>query len=84
MEKIKYQFRRCKGEKRAALVTYTVAGYPTVEESIDVLMTLESGGAGKFAPSAHSCTWLVILLMGSDYLRRLIYFNRHNRVGLSL
>lgn len=46
MDHIKATFARCKEEKRAALVSYITAGYPTVEETVDILLGLESGGAG--------------------------------------
>lgn len=46
MDGIKQTFEKCKREKRAALVTYVTAGYPTVEESVDILLALENGGAG--------------------------------------
>jgi len=46
MDHIKATFAKCKDEKRAALVSYITAGYPTVEETVDILLGLESGGAG--------------------------------------
>lgn len=46
MDHIKATFAKCKEEKRAALVSYITAGYPTVEETVDILLGLESGGAG--------------------------------------
>jgi tryptophan synthase len=46
MEGIKSTFARCKEQKRAALVAYITAGYPTVEETVDILLGLENGGAG--------------------------------------
>ena len=48
MEHIKQTFAQCKVEKRAALVAYVTAGYPTVEESVDVMLGLEAGGAGPY------------------------------------
>jgi tryptophan synthase len=30
-----------------ALVTYFTAGFPTPEETVDVLLAMEAGGAGK-------------------------------------
>ncbi|GES57214.1 tryptophan synthase [Aspergillus terreus] len=45
MEAIKETFARAKQEKRAALVSYITAGYPTVEETVDILLGLENGGA---------------------------------------
>ncbi|KAL1965531.1 hypothetical protein VTN77DRAFT_5614 [Rasamsonia byssochlamydoides] len=45
MEEIKKTFAKCKQEKRAALVTYVTAGYPTVDETVDILLGLENGGA---------------------------------------
>jgi tryptophan synthase len=46
MEGIKSTFAKCKEQKRAALVAYITAGYPTVEETVDILLGLENGGAG--------------------------------------
>ena len=46
MEGIKRTFIRCKEEKRPALVTYVTAGYPTAEETVNVLLGMEAGGAG--------------------------------------
>ncbi|CRG91882.1 tryptophan synthase alpha chain [Talaromyces islandicus] len=45
MDAIKETFAKCKAEKRSALVTYVTAGYPTVEETVDILLGLENGGA---------------------------------------
>ncbi|KAB8233798.1 tryptophan synthase beta subunit-like PLP-dependent enzyme [Aspergillus alliaceus] len=44
-EGIKQTFARCKAESRPAFVTFVTAGYPTVEESVDVILGLEAGGA---------------------------------------
>lgn len=48
MEKIKQTFAKCKQEKRAALVAYVTAGYPLAEESVDIMLGMETGGAGEF------------------------------------
>ncbi|RAH40768.1 tryptophan synthase TRP5 [Aspergillus brunneoviolaceus CBS 621.78] len=45
MDGIKNAFARAKQEKRAALVAYFTAGYPTIEETVDILLGLENGGA---------------------------------------
>ncbi|KAF7558608.1 hypothetical protein G7046_g5531 [Stylonectria norvegica] len=45
MEAIKKTFQRCKAEKRPALVTYVTAGYPRAEDTPDVLLAMEKGGA---------------------------------------
>ncbi|KAL8810177.1 MAG: hypothetical protein Q9200_002784 [Gallowayella weberi] len=45
MEAIKRTFAQCKKEQRSALVTYVTAGYPTAEETVDVLLGMEAGGA---------------------------------------
>lgn len=56
MEAIKETFARAKQEKRAALVSYITAGYPTVEETVDILLGLENGGAGMWHfPSVNVC-----------------------------
>jgi tryptophan synthase len=47
MDAIKQTFAKCKEQKRAALVAYITAGYPTVEEAVDILLGLENGGAGN-------------------------------------
>lgn len=46
MEGIKQKFAQCKREGRTALVTYVTAGYPTSEETADILLGMEAGGAG--------------------------------------
>ncbi|KAI1651301.1 tryptophan synthetase [Daldinia loculata] len=45
MEALKQTFKRCKAEKRAALVTYVTAGYPKPEDTPDVLVGMQRGGA---------------------------------------
>ncbi|KAL9115143.1 MAG: hypothetical protein Q9227_000937 [Pyrenula ochraceoflavens] len=45
MEGIKRRFAQCKQENRPALVTYVTAGYPTVDETIDVMLGMEGGGS---------------------------------------
>lgn len=47
MEGIKKTFAQCKEEKRPALVTYVTAGYPTPEETVNVLLGMEAGGSGN-------------------------------------
>ena len=47
MEGIKQRFARCKQEERPALVTYVTAGYPTVEETVEVMLGMEAGGSGR-------------------------------------
>jgi tryptophan synthase len=54
MDAIKQTFAKCKEQKRAALVAYITAGYPTVEEAVDILLGLENGGAGKCALCFHT------------------------------
>ena len=51
MEAIKETFAQCKKEKRSALVTYVTAGYPTLDETIEIMLGMENGGAGVFALS---------------------------------
>jgi len=53
MDAIKQTFAKCKEQKRAALVAYITAGYPTVEEAVDILLGLENGGAGMCAFGFH-------------------------------
>ncbi|KAK8217339.1 anthranilate synthase / indole-3-glycerol phosphate synthase [Zalaria obscura] len=45
MDHIKRTFAQCKKEGRPALVTYMTAGYPTAEETPDVMLAMEAGGA---------------------------------------
>jgi tryptophan synthase len=47
MEHITEAFAKCEQQKRAALVAYVTAGYPTIEETVDILLGLENGGAGR-------------------------------------
>ncbi|KAK3311907.1 tryptophan synthase beta subunit-like PLP-dependent enzyme [Apodospora peruviana] len=45
MEGLKQTFARCKAQGRAALVTYVTAGFPTPEDTPNVLLAMEKGGA---------------------------------------
>lgn len=45
MEAIKKTFAQCKKEGRSALITYVTAGYPTIQETPDILLAMEAGGA---------------------------------------
>ncbi|KAI0171686.1 tryptophan synthetase [Hypoxylon sp. FL1284] len=45
MEALKQTFKRCKAEKRAALVTYVTAGYPRPEDAPDIMLGMQKGGA---------------------------------------
>ena len=45
MEGIKKAFAKAKSENRPALVTYTTAGYPTINETADILLSMEAGGS---------------------------------------
>ncbi|MCJ1253900.1 tryptophan synthetase [Lignoscripta atroalba] len=45
MEGIKKTFAQCKKEQRSALVTYVTAGFPTSEETVDIMLGMEAGGA---------------------------------------
>jgi len=42
---LKQTFAQCKKEGRPALVTYVTAGYPTAEETPDIMLGMEAGGA---------------------------------------
>ncbi|KAI1607942.1 tryptophan synthase [Exophiala viscosa] len=44
MEAIKATFAQCKKENRSALVGYFTAGYPTPEETPDIMLGLQAGG----------------------------------------
>ena len=46
MDAIKKTFAQCKQENRSALVTYVTAGFPTQEETVDILLAMEDGGSG--------------------------------------
>ncbi|KAK7752947.1 anthranilate synthase / indole-3-glycerol phosphate synthase [Diatrype stigma] len=45
MEHLKQTFQRCRAEKRAALVTYVTAGYPKPEDTPNVMLGMQRGGA---------------------------------------
>ena len=45
MEGLKKAFAKAKSEGRTPLVTYTTAGYPTINETADILLSMEAGGA---------------------------------------
>lgn len=46
MEGLKKAFTKAKSEDRAALVGYFTSGYPTAEETPDVMLGLQAGGVG--------------------------------------
>lgn len=48
MEHLKATFAQCKKEKRAALVGYFTSGFPTAEETVDVMLGLQAGGVGAY------------------------------------
>jgi tryptophan synthase len=45
MEGIKAAYARAKSEGRPALVTYVTAGYPSIEQTPDILLAMEAGGS---------------------------------------
>ncbi|KAL8968288.1 MAG: hypothetical protein Q9183_002533 [Haloplaca sp. 2 TL-2023] len=45
MEAIKHKFAQCKKEQRSALVTYVTAGYPTADETVNIMLGMQAGGA---------------------------------------
>ena len=51
MEHLKQTFAQAKKEERAALVGYFTSGYPTAEETADVMLGLQSGGVGMHQSS---------------------------------
>ncbi|KAG6042302.1 anthranilate synthase / indole-3-glycerol phosphate synthase [Claviceps citrina] len=45
MDQIKQTFQRCQAQNRAALVTYVTAGFPTPQDTPEILLAMERGGA---------------------------------------
>ncbi|KAI5295444.1 tryptophan synthetase [Ascosphaera acerosa] len=45
MEAITETFAKCKGQGRAALVTYVTAGFPTPAETADIMLGMQAGGS---------------------------------------
>ncbi|KAL4746989.1 hypothetical protein BDW72DRAFT_183748 [Aspergillus terricola var. indicus] len=45
MEHIRQTFAQCQREGRPALVTYVTAGFPTAEETADIMLGMQAGGA---------------------------------------
>ena len=56
MEAIKATFAQCKKEGRSALVAYFTCGYPTKDETADIMLGLEAGGAGTRPSTTLPCT----------------------------
>ena len=44
MEGLRGAFEQCKKEKRSAFVTYFTAGYPTIEETPEIMLGMQAGG----------------------------------------
>lgn len=70
MEHIKKTFAQCRQGSRPALVAYVTAGFPTVEETPEIMLALEAGGAGESLGT-------YILLQFND--NNLLISARHNR-----
>lgn len=47
MNHLKEVFAHCQQEGRPALVTYVTAGFPTAEETPDIMLGMQAGGAGE-------------------------------------
>jgi len=47
MEGLKKAFAKARSEDRAALIGYFTSGYPTAEETADVMLGLQAGGVGR-------------------------------------
>lgn len=63
MEAIKQTFAKAKQAKRAALVAYVTAGFPTAEETVDIMLGMENGGAGmQLNPSSQTSLHFAPLL----------------------
>ncbi|PIG86201.1 tryptophan synthase [Aspergillus arachidicola] len=45
MEHLKQTFAQCQQQGRPALVTYVTAGFPTAEETPDIMLGMQAGGA---------------------------------------
>ncbi|PKY09105.1 tryptophan synthase beta chain [Aspergillus campestris IBT 28561] len=45
MDHLKQTFAQCHQESRPALVTYVTAGFPTAEETPDIMLGMQAGGA---------------------------------------
>ncbi|KAE8407176.1 tryptophan synthase beta subunit-like PLP-dependent enzyme [Aspergillus pseudonomiae] len=45
MDHLKQTFAQCQQEGRPALVTYVTAGFPTAEETPDIMLGMQAGGA---------------------------------------
>lgn len=42
---IRETFKRCKAEKRAAMVTFLTCGFPSIEETVPLMLALQKGGS---------------------------------------
>ena len=60
MEELKATFAQCKKEARSALVTYVTAGYPTAEETPDIMLGMEAGGAGTSIDRGYEKSYLTV------------------------
>lgn len=47
MEHLTQTFAQCKQEGRPALVTYVTAGFPTAEETPEIMLGMQAGGVGQ-------------------------------------
>lgn len=47
MDGIKAAFAKAKAEKRSALVGYWTHGYPTIEDTPEIMLGMQRGGVGQ-------------------------------------
>lgn len=76
MERIKNSFAQCKKEQRSALIPYVTAGYPTISETVDILLGMENGGAGM---SERCMLMLHVLIVRRSYRTRPSIYRSHRR-----
>jgi hypothetical protein len=53
MEAIKQAFADSKGQSRSALLAYVTAGYPTIQETPDIMLAMQAGGVGTCLIEQH-------------------------------
>ena len=54
MDGLKAAFARAKAEKRSALVGYWTHGYPTIEDTPEIMLGMQRGGVGMSTSKTSS------------------------------
>lgn len=54
MKLVAAAFKASQAQSRAALITHLTAGYPSVDETPEIMLAMQAGGAGTYPPASNA------------------------------